>query len=122
MKMKILKSVFIVLSVVFLMSTLAQADSEKNRMIKRLPVINQLKAQGFIGENKIGLLEYRGANQPNPDVINAENADRMAVYSKIAKKQKVSAQQVGARRAIQIAGKAKPGTWLQKSDGSWYQK
>jgi uncharacterized protein len=122
MKMKILKSVFIVLSAVFLMSTLAQADNEKNRMIKRLPVINQLKAQGLIGENKIGLLEYRGANQPNPDVINAENADRMAVYSQIAKKQKASAQQVGARRAIQIAGKAKPGTWLQKPDGSWYQK
>lgn len=122
MKMKLVKSLLLIFGTVFLMSAAAQADDLKNRMIKRLPVINDLKAKGLVGENKNGLLEFRSGNRPNRDVINAENADRKRVYSQIAKKQKVSPEKVGARRAIQIAKSAKPGTWLQKTDGSWYRK
>ena len=76
----------------------------------------------LIGENKNGLLEYRSGKRSHQDVVNAENADRKAVYNRIAKKQKVSAQKVGARRALQIAAKAKSGTWLQRPDGGWYRK
>ena len=122
MKAKTITSVILLLLSIFLISTLSYAGDIKNRMIQRLPVINKLKSQGLVGENKAGLLEYRTGSRPNQNVVNAENADRRQVYAAIAKKQNVPAARVGARRALQIAGRAKPGTWLQKQDGTWYKK
>ena len=100
----------------------AAADDIKARMKKRLPTINKLKAQGLLGENKNGILQYRSGNQPHRAMVDAENADRLEIYSRIARQQNVSPERVGARRAIQIAKRAKPGTWLQKADGTWYRK
>lgn len=107
---------------VFLAAGTAAADDIKSRMKKRLPTINKLKAQGLVGENKSGILQYRTDKQPNKNVVDAENADRLKIYGKIAKQQNVTPARVGARRAIQIGKRAKPGTWLQKADGTWYQK
>ena len=122
MKAKTLTPVILLLWSLFMMSTISHAGDVKEQMIKRLPVINKLKSKGIIGENKAGLLEYRTGSRPNQDVVQAENADRKKVYAAIAKKQNVPAAKVGARRALQIADKARTGTWLQKPDGSWYQK
>jgi uncharacterized protein YdbL (DUF1318 family) len=100
----------------------ALADGIKDRMLARLPVINALKAQGLIGENNQGYLEFRSGQQPNADVISAENADRQAVYQAIATRQNTTPAFVGQARAAQIAERESPGTWIQGADGAWKKK
>ena len=99
----------------------AGSDKIKVRMKERLPVIIALKAEGVVGENNKGYLEFIGGKQAKKDVINAENGDREQVYTAIAKQQGTSVDLVGKRRAKQIAKKAKPGQWIQDHSGKWYQ-
>lgn len=98
------------------------ASGIKERMKERLPVITQLKAEGLIGENRAGFLEFLGKDRRHEDVIDAENADRKAVYEAIAKQEGTTPELVGQRRALQIVQIALPGEWLQDSSGKWYQK
>jgi uncharacterized protein len=102
--------------------TTSQGASVKERMASRLPVINSLKSAGIIGENNMGLLEFRSGDKAKQDVVNAENSDRKKVYAVIAKKQGVNATLVGQRRAKMIAEKGKKGQWFQGSDGKWFKK
>jgi len=97
----------------------AFAEGIKDRMKSRLPVINALKAQGVVGENNKGFLEYRGGKKPSQDVIQAENQDRLEVYKAIAARQKTTPEFVGKARAAQIAEKESGGVWVQSPDGSW---
>jgi uncharacterized protein YdbL (DUF1318 family) len=103
-------------------SAFAGSDKIKARMKERLPVITALKAEGAIGENNKGYLEFIDGAKAKEDVITAENSDRKEVYTAIAKQQGTSVDLVGERRANQIAKKAKPGQWIQDQSGTWYQK
>jgi len=101
----------------------AGANDIKARMQERLPTIVTLKAEGLIGENNKGYLEFvPGAAMKNDSVVSSENQDRQAVYSAIAKQQGTTPQLVGERRAIQIGEIASSGEWLQDSSGKWYKK
>ena len=100
----------------------AFADGIKERMLARLPVINELKAQGLVGENNQGFLEFRSGQTPSADVIEAENRDRQEVYKAIATRQNAAPALVGQTRAAQIAEKESPGTWIQGADGAWKKK
>jgi uncharacterized protein YdbL (DUF1318 family) len=123
MKNKIYTITISLVIVSFLFSTAAAfGESIKARMKARLPVIRELLKAGVVGENKSGFLEFVGQKKQKEDVVAAENADRKKVYKHIAKKQGTTVQLVGERRALQIAKKAKPGTWLQDQSGKWYQK
>ena len=123
MKNKIFTTIVSIVIVSFLFSNAsAFGESIKARMKARLPVIVELKDKGVVGEDKNGYLQFVGQKKEKKDVIAAENADRQKVYSQIAKQQGTTAQLVGERRALQIAKKAKPGTWLQDQSGKWYQK
>ena len=123
MKNKIFTTIVSIVIVSFLFSNAsAFGESIKARMKARLPVIVELKDKGVVGEDKNGYLQFVGQKKEKKDVIAAENADRQKVYSHIAKQQGTSVQLVGERRALQIAKKAKPGTWLQDQSGKWYQK
>ena len=65
-----LKMVIPVLSVFILgiwISDVYSAGGIKQRMIDRLPVINDLKARGIVGENNLGFLEFIG-DQKEKDV------------------------------------------------------
>lgn len=118
------KSVIItvlLLSFFFTVSCFA-AEGIKERMKNRVPAINGLKAEGVIGENNKGYLEFRQNKADQKQLVDDENDDRLKVYTAIAKQQGASPELVGSRRAIQIAEIAASGTWLQKADGSWYQK
>lgn len=99
-----------------------QAASVKDRMAERIPAINALKDQGLVGENNAGLLEFRTGQKPSQALIQDENKDRQSVYAAIAKKEGVSAQLVGQRRAKMLADNGKSGHWFQAADGKWYQK
>ncbi len=114
---------FIVALGFLLMAAVAAGAADiQARMKARLPTITQLKAQGLIGENNRGLLEYRTEKQPQAQVVNQENADRMQVYQSIAQKQGANATLVGQHRAAQISQQAPKGTWLQDAKGKWYRK
>lgn len=112
---------FLLISFLFSATCLAN-DDIKSRMKARLPALAALKSQGVIGENSQGYLEFRKADKSQEALIKEENGDRQKVYTAIAKQQGVDAALVGSRRALQIAGQADAGTWLQKPDGTWYQK
>ena len=94
----------------------------KTRMNQRLAQLDELKAAGVLGENNRGLIELRGGDVNAGDVMAAENRDRGIVYAEIAKQAGASAEQVGRKRAHQIAASSAAGVWLQKDDGSWYKK
>ena len=112
---------------IFLISGLSAAQNEeiKARFLQRLPALTGLKNDGIIGENNLGFLEFRNPaqkNEENEKLVSAENADRQQVYNQIAQKTGASAQDVGKRRALQIAEKAAKGHWLQDDTGRWHQK
>ena len=112
---------------VFLLTVAAQAESAelKERFLQRKPLLEQMKTLEWIGENNLGFLAFRsstGQSEENIQVIQAENEDRTAVYMEIAVKLNTSAEEVGKRRAVQIAALAAVGHWLQDADGIWYQK
>ncbi len=118
------KSIAVIFS---LLATLVLIDSGlaggiKSRMKSRLPAINQLKAQGVVGENNLGYLEFVGGQKIKADVVSAENADRKKVYAAIAKQQGANIQVVGQRRAAKISQIAKKGHWIQTPAGKWQKK
>ena len=114
----------VVLIFASLLSVTAQASSNeiKARMRARVPEIGALKAQGIVGENNKGFLEFVDGKKAKAGMIQAENNDRRAVYSAIARQQNTTPDLVGKRRAKQIGVKARPGSWLQDSGGRWYKK
>ena len=116
------KILAIVLIGMFLTGISALADDIKARMKNRLPVIKELKAQGIVGEDNKGYLQFVGGKQAKPDVVAAENKDRQTVYAAIAKQQGTTAELVGQRRALQIAKRASKGEWVQDSSGKWLKK
>jgi uncharacterized protein len=123
MKKKVYIAIFAtLLFIVFAAGAFASAKEIRGRMIARLPEIKALKAKGLVGENNKGYLEFVGQQKEKQDVVTAENQDRQKVYQAIAKQQGTTAELVGKHRAIQIAAKAQPGTWLQDADGKWYKK
>ncbi|MFA6929523.1 MAG: YdbL family protein [Lentisphaeria bacterium] len=100
------------------------AQTIKQDMMNRLPRINELKKQGKIGENHNGFLALVQKNLGAADqaFLEAENADRKAVYEAIAKQQGTSSELVGQLRAKKIYEHANSGEFLMKEDGSWAQK
>jgi uncharacterized protein YdbL (DUF1318 family) len=123
MKQRTLTKIFIFWVIgFFTVGVMAFADDIKARMKNRLPVIKELKAQGIVGEDSKGYLQFVGGKKENADVVAAENKDRQTVYEAIAKQQGTTAELVGKRRALQIAKKAAPGEWVQDADGNWIQK
>ena len=116
------KILTMVLIGMFLTGISALADDIKARMKNRLPVIKELKAQGVVGEDNKGYLQFVGGKQAKPDVVAAENKDRQTVYAAIAKQQGTTAELVGQRRALQIAKRANKGEWVQDKSGKWIKK
>jgi len=112
---------------VFLLAAAVQAESVelKERFLQRKPLLEKLKTLEWIGENNLGFLAFRsstGQSEENAQAVQAENEDRTTVYMEIAVKLNTSAEEVGKRRAVQIAALAAVGHWLQDADGNWVQK
>lgn len=122
--MNLSRSLAILLLFSFFLSlaSAVQAASIKERMAARLPEINTLKDKGIIGENNVGLLEYRSADKPSAKLIADENKDRAATYAAIGKKQNLSTTKIGQLRAKMIADNGRSGHWYQKPGGEWYRK
>lgn len=100
------------------------AQTIKQNMLQRLPRINELKKLGLIGENRQGFLEAVNEKPAADDqaLLEAENADRKAVYEAIARQQGTTAELVGQLRAKKIYEQAKSGEFLKQEGGSWAKK
>ena len=123
MKKQISKIIISCVVLVFCLTCISSfADDIKSRMIKRLPVIKELKAKGIIGENNRGYLEFTGKSREKQDVVDTENKDRKEIYEAIAKQQKTKLETVEKHRAVQIEEKATKGEWLQDANGKWYSR
>ncbi len=119
-KRSVLIFIGIFLAAVFLT---AEDAALKQRFLQRKPAIDALKNLEKVGENNVGKLVARGQLNPNEnEMVSAENTDRETVYQEIARGLNITSQEVGKRRALQIANLANPGHWLQHPDGHWYQK
>ena len=106
-------------------SVLAAEDQSaiQKRMMERVDSIDTLKTKALIGENNKGFLEQRGPLKPNQTaILNAENADRKALYAILAERLDLTISVVGQGRAEDLRKKSAPGVWLQKSTGEWYKK
>ena len=98
-------------------------NAVKARMEQRIAPLNQLKGRGVVGENNQGFVEARGNAAPaDQGIIGQENADRRTVYAAIAAQTGSTPDAVGKQRAVQIAGIAQRGHWLQDASGTWRQK
>ena len=110
------------------LSAADDAATIKKHMAERKPKIETLKKAGSVGEAKTGYLEAMKKDKDGKDVklseddtklIDAENADRKAVYAAIAKKEGSTVEKVGELRAKQIRSKAPEGEFIQGADGKW---
>jgi len=97
-------------------------EQVKERMKVRLPAVAALLAKKSVGENNKGYLEFVAAEREQADLVQAENADRKAVYAAIASSTNTTADLVGQRRALKIAQEAAPGSMLQDAAGKWSAK
>lgn len=119
-KRSVLIFIGIFLAAVFLT---AEDAALKARFLQRKPAIDALKNQEKVGENNVGKLVARVQLNPNEnEMVSAENTDRETVYQEIARGLNITSEEVGKRRALQIANLASPGHWLQHPDGHWYRK
>lgn len=129
--MKTLRAPFFLSLFAFLLAlapfaAIAQSDDEaaiKQRIIERLDQIDALKIAGKVGENNKGLLEQRSMLTPaETQLMNAENADRRALYTLVAQRLGLTTTVVGQGRAEELRKNSAKGVWLQAPDGNWYQK
>lgn len=99
------------------------ARAAAERIKDRLESIDAMKEAGLVGETAEGLLAEREALGPRREsLVEAENEDRLIIYRAVAKQTGRSVKEVGQQRALRIAKTATEGTWLQNTDGEWYQK
>jgi hypothetical protein len=121
--MKPIKSLLIMtIALSFVFCSAASADSIKQRMKQRLPQILDLKNKGIVGETNTGYLGFVTTRKEKQDVVAAENEDRKAIYTQIAKQQNVSTQFVQKRRAASLFADATKGHYYQNEAGAWIKK
>jgi uncharacterized protein YdbL (DUF1318 family) len=113
---------FPMIALMFVCAALASAEGEKERFIQRDPQIRALKTSGVIGEKADGLLGFVKRSPTDKSLVDAENADRNAVYAEIARSSAINVSVVAEVHALQRVERAAAGDWLQGTDGKWYQK
>jgi uncharacterized protein YdbL (DUF1318 family) len=104
----------------------------KDSMRNRFPSLKPYYDSGNIGETNKGLLEVRDESGLNlqakaalRNLVKDENADRMKLYSEVAKAMNIEASQVERIQKIFAAEwekTAASGWWVQKDDGTWVKK
>lgn len=98
-------------------------EAIKSRIIERVSDVDSLKSSAKVGENNQGYLEQRTRlSKEETQVLEAENADRRALYTIVAMRLGITATIVGKGRADELRDKSAEGVWLQNPEGIWFQK
>lgn len=120
------------------LSSMPEVLRAYDEMRARLPMLDQLRAQGIVGETNQGLVTMRDVAKAAPGddaVVKAENDNRKTVITGMAraiiklnkqKESKAALSQVLPKAAATYADtrreEAKPGWWIQLQNGRWVQK
>lgn len=104
----------------------AGASAAISRRKNRVSTVEKFFAQGYIGENKNGLLEVRGSVPGGEKarvekLISEENKDREILYKAIAKKNGTDVSSVRKASFESDYKRASSGYWFQVS-GGWKKK
>ena len=124
MKMRTL----ICLALLLVPATIFAADKDttetlRGRFQARHPQIQKLKSEGVIGETVKGLVDFVKDKTADAEaIVKEENGDREALYKLLAAKENTTPEKVAERNAKRNFEKAKPGEYLQESDGKWRKK
>lgn len=109
-------------ALILLCSAAVSAGPLQDRMKARVPDIVALKAKGVIGENYQGYLEFVGQSREGAEIVAAENADRLTLYTAVAQKTGATVEQVASRAALKWKENLGPGEFFKNPDGQWIQK
>lgn len=94
----------------------------RERFKQRYPQVEALKQAGIVGETDGGYLDYVKQKDPEAEkIVDAENADRKALYAEIAQQEQTTPELVAVRNAKRNFEKAKPGEYLREN-GKWRKK
>jgi uncharacterized protein YdbL (DUF1318 family) len=99
-----------------------EVEAAALRRKSRFSEIMDYEQKGILGENRLGLLEIRGAadNTLN-QFIQDENNDRMVIYQGVAKKNGIAVAEVQKIYAQKLQGSAPQGTPIEVSAGGKYE-
>lgn len=93
-------------------------------LLTSMPVLadqlTDLRKSGAVGEAYDGFARAKEASAKS--FVQGVNGQRRKIYTKRAKSQGVSVDQIGRVYASQIAKKAPSGTWLLSESGKWSKK
>ena len=86
--------------------------------------LDELRAQGVVGERYDGFAVLRSASAPPgvADFVATVNDQRQKIYAERAAQQGVPVGQVGRIYAKEIYGKLPPGAWFLDESQTWRQK
>jgi uncharacterized protein YdbL (DUF1318 family) len=104
----------------------------KDAIRQRSDSIKPYMDRGNIGLDRNGLLTVRSTDGLNlkeraetRQLVDAENRDRESLYAEIAKANNISSDQIPRIKAIFARSwldQARPGWWVQDSQGNWRRK
>ncbi len=124
----VFRQIAFALALCFALGSIASVSAQdteeaiKGRLLERVKDIDALKLSGKVGENNVGLLEQRDMLNPaETTLMNAENSDRRALYTILAKRLGLTTTVVGQGRSEELRKKSAPGVWLQDRNGEWYK-
>jgi len=122
----VLFAMFVGTFALFSAAQAASMDELKERFKQRYPKLVKAKSDGKVGEVYNGYIEAVKAEFMSDaeikKLVEDENADRVALYDLIAKKEKITPGKVAERNALRNFQNAKPSEWLKGKDGKWEQK
>ncbi|CAG0981387.1 hypothetical protein GEOBC_01839 [Geobacteraceae bacterium] len=119
------------------LSRMPEVVKAYEEMKERLPVLDQLRAGGIVGETNQGLVTVRDPTRigDRQGVVDAENASRKTVITGMARAILKLAEKPETPDTMgQVLGKAaatyaqtrqevaRPGWWIQLANGRWVQK
>ena len=92
---------------------------------QRYAELQQLKAQGAVGENSRGYVEVLKDGGNAGSIAASENSDRKVIYQAIVQQNNLGPQGLGAVEtafAEVQRDKARGGDWVQSPSGQWSQR
>ncbi|MFT5756819.1 MAG: hypothetical protein ACI9LM_001544 [Alteromonadaceae bacterium] len=84
--------------------------------------LDQAKQQGFVGEMPNGYLGIIVASADISSLVAEINEKRKDIYINLARKNKITMQQVTALAGEKAIAKTQPGHFIQSASGSWVKK
>lgn len=84
--------------------------------------LDEAKQQGLIGEMQNGYLGVVVDNAEARELVASINEKRKSIYLNLARKNKITLQQVTALAGQKALAKTKPGHFIQNAAGQWVKK